>query len=234
MPSTNLNNRIREQVVGFIAIGLLVASSIVILPYVYRGIGLGATASIVVVFILAVTSVLLSDTNIPLTTVRLRERYGEIEVLLALNVGGAIIPLIISTHIIIALSINYPLVILLVLIGVFMVTAISYRVSRVVNGIGVMVPVIVPALTAASTALILVEMAGYPILIAGPVSYVSGTIGTILGVDVLRIRDVVENAKNKYIVSIGGMGSLDTIYLVGLLSATATIVLSLVTSATSP
>ncbi len=234
MSSTNLNNRIREQVVGFIAIGLLVASSIVILPYVYRGIGLGATASIVVVFILAVTSILLSDTNIPLTTVRLRERYGEVEVLLALNVGGAIIPLIISIHIIIALSINYPLIILLILVGIFMVTAISYRVSRVVNGIGVIVPVIVPALTAASTALILVEMAGYPISTAGPVSYVSGTIGTILGVDVLKIRDVVENAKNKYIVSIGGMGSFDTIYLVGLLSATATIVLSLVTSATSP
>ncbi len=234
MSSLRSTNKVREQVAGFIATGLLVASSIVVLPYVYRGIGLGATTSIIVVFILAVTSILLSDTNIPLTMIKLRRRYDEIEAILALNVGGTIIPLIISTHIVVALSIAYPLTILLIIVGVLVVSAISYRVSRVVDGLGIMVPVLVPALTASSIALILAEVAGYPISIAGPISYVSGTIGTLLGVDVFRIREVVESARNKYIISIGGMGSFDTIYMVGLLSATATIVLSLVTSATSP
>ncbi len=234
MSSTRTTSRIREQVAGFIATGLLVASSIVVLPYVYRGIGLGVTTSIIVVFVLAVMSILLSDTNIPLTVVKLRKRYGEVEAVLALNVGGAIIPLIISTHIVVALSLAYPLAIPLIIVGVLVVSAISYRVSRVVDGLGIMVPVLVPALTAASIALILAEVAGCPISIAGPISYVSGTIGTILGVDVFRIKEIVESARNKYIVSIGGMGSFDTIYMVGLLSTTATIVLSLVTSATSP
>lgn len=221
---------------GFLALGLIVASSILVMPRVYQRLGFSPIASIIIVLFLAVTSLLLSDVNIPLMIIRLKEyrpnekKNRETEVLLTLNVGGALIPLIVSAHILIVLQIGYSLTLVISAVSVLIVSLIVYRVSRIVEDVGITVPLVIPALAAASTTLILVELTHYPLLIAGPLSYVAGTLGTLVGADIYKLREIVMQATRHYVISIGGLGSFDSIYVSGILSTATTIILLLITT----
>ncbi|HDJ83803.1 MAG TPA: DUF1614 domain-containing protein [Desulfurococcaceae archaeon] len=202
------------------------------MPRVYQRLGFSPFASIVIVLFLAITSLLLSDTNIPLTLIKIKNytQNKDVEVLLTLNVGGAVIPLIVSIHILIVLQLRYSLTLIISAISVAMVSLIVYRVSRVVDNVGITVPLIIPPLTAASATLILTELFHYPLVLAGPLSYVAGTIGTLIGADVYKLREIVLQVSRKHIVSIGGFGTFDSVYLSGMLSVATTILLLLITT----
>lgn len=217
---------------NFLVLGLVAAFSLIIMPRVYQKLGFSPFTSIVIVLFLAITSLLLSDTNIPLTSIKVRNyiQNKDVEVLLALNIGGAVIPLIVSIHILIVLQLRYSLTLIISAISVAIVSLIVYRVSRIIDNIGITVPLIIPPLTAASTTLILVELFHYPLFLAGPLSYVAGTIGTLIGADIYRLREIVLQASRRYIVSIGGFGTFDSIYLSGTLSAATTLLLLLITT----
>lgn len=217
---------------SFLVLGLVIASSLLIMPRVYQRLGFSPFASIVIVLFLAITSLLLSDTNIPLTLIRIKNyiQNKDVEVLLTLNVGGAVIPLIVSIHILIVLQLRYSLTLIISAISVAMVSLIVYRVSRVVDNVGITVPLVIPPLTAASATLVLTELFRYPLVLAGPLSYVAGTIGTLIGADVYKLREIVLQVSRKHIVSIGGFGTFDSVYLSGMLSAATTILLLLITT----
>ena len=161
--------------------------------------------------------------NIPLTILEPEEHVEEIclppysfpvhiiekegrATILAVNVGGCLIPVIVCIY----LLSKVPEALLYALITLGGVTVIMYKISRPVEGIGIVAPGFIPALSAALIALLLdPEMA--PVI-----AYVGGTLGTLFGADLLNLS-TIRDLKATF-ASIGGAGTFDGIFLVGILA----------------
>ncbi len=126
------------------------------------------------------------------------------EQVIAVNLGGAILPSLLSIY----LLGRVPLTIAL---GATTVTsAASYLLSRPIKGVGIVMPPFVPPIIAAITALALAR--DY----APQIAYISGVMGTLIGADLLRVHQIKKLGSP--FMSIGGAGIFDGIYLVGLVS----------------
>lgn len=128
-------------------------------------------------------------------------------VLIAVNLGGSILPLGYAGGLWLYLGIE------LVQLGpVIAITCLaSYLLSRPLYGFGIALPVLtVPFITAISCKLLMTEHA-----IAG--AFIAGTIGVILGADILRIKNLKQIGSS--FVSIGGAGVFDGIVLTGLIAS---------------
>ena len=130
------------------------------------------------------------------------------EQVLAINVGGAVIPLLFSLY----LLPRAPL--LPILITAAVVAAVSKAIARPVANVGITMPAFIPPLVAVATAL--ASAPGE----AAPVAYVGGTVGTLVGADLLNLPAV--RRMPALMLSIGGAGVFDGVFLVGVLSALLT------------
>ena len=143
---------------------------------------------------------------------------GTRRTLVTLNVGGALVPLIISAYILAwAIPNGAPDPLSAygkTLFVLAVVTLVVNRTSRLVEGLGIATPAFVPpSVTALAT--ILVYWVGAP---SSPtqIAYVGGTLGTLVGADLLNIRHLPRLGAP--VVSIGGAGTFDGIYTTGLVS----------------
>ncbi|MCK8603099.1 DUF1614 domain-containing protein [Desulfoferrobacter suflitae] len=127
------------------------------------------------------------------------------EMVLAVNVGGAIIPTCISLYLLI--HAHNPFRMLLALVVVTMAT---HRLARPVPGMGIAVPMLVPPVIAALAALVLNSQW------APPTAYFAGTMGTLIGADILNLDKLKQ--LNAPVASIGGAGTFDGIFLTGVLA----------------
>jgi uncharacterized membrane protein len=133
------------------------------------------------------------------------EKEGRATIL-AVNVGGCLIPIIVCIY----LLSKVPKALPSALITLVAVTVIMYKISRPVEGVGIVAPGFIPAIAAALIALLLdPEMA--PVI-----AYVGGTLGTLFGADLLNLS-TIRNLKATF-ASIGGAGTFDGIFLVGILA----------------
>lgn len=127
------------------------------------------------------------------------------EQVIALNLGGALIPMLVSLYVI-------PHAPLLPLVGATAaVAAVCYAVARPAWPLGIVIPAFVPPLAAVALALVLAPDA------APPVAYVAGTLGTLIGADLLHLGDL--RRFDAQLLSIGGAGVHDGIFFAGLLAA---------------
>ena len=78
--------------------------------------------------------------------------YGETITVVAVNVGGALIPTGVSIYLISKSSIS---TIILCLIGVLAVALVTHAVARPVKGVGIATPAFIPPIAAAVAAFIL-------------------------------------------------------------------------------
>jgi len=133
-------------------------------------------------------------------------RYGSGKTTIALNVGGAIVPMLISLYV---LS-HFPSEMIPSLIGVAIVTLVVHRFARPIPGLGIATPMIVPPIIAA--------FCGW--LLGGPhadaVAYVSGVLGTLIGADLLNLAKI--KGLGAPVASIGGAGTFDGIFLTGIVA----------------
>ncbi|MBW9140280.1 MAG: DUF1614 domain-containing protein [Candidatus Aramenus sp.] len=145
--------------------------------------------------------------GIPFYVPRLSWDYAV--TLIAVNVGGALIPVLFSLTLLFLLGSR----IYLVLVNVIAITLVSKHFSKVIPGVGVaMHPLIAPIFSTLISYLLLFRD---PLLV--PVSaYIGSVFGTLIGADLLNLRKIIE--ANPQIVSIGGAGSFDGIFLSGLFS----------------
>jgi len=137
------------------------------------------------------------------------------KMIVAVNLGGAVIPLILSTVFIAKMATSpYSSKLLLSLLEVtLIVTLISYAIAKPVKGIGIVMPGFIPPLVSAFFSATLTTPHIYAVLIA----YSAATLGVLLGADVLHlIKDWDE--LQAPVVSIGGAGTFDGIYLSGIMS----------------
>jgi uncharacterized membrane protein len=130
------------------------------------------------------------------------------EQVIAINVGGAVIPLLFSLY----LLPRAPLV-PTALTGAI-VAAVCKAIARPVPNVGIAMPAFIPPLVAVAAALAFAPGQ------AAPVAYIGGTLGTLIGADLLNLLGV--RRMPALMLSIGGAGVFDGVFLVGILSALLT------------
>jgi uncharacterized membrane protein len=129
---------------------------------------------------------------------------------IAVNLGGCIFPLAFSLYLIQLFQI--PLYALVSSIGLMIL--ISYASSRPISGIGIGMPIFIAPFSAAILALLI-----YPENSA-PLAYICGTLGVLVGADLLRINDIRNMGAPT--ASIGGAGTFDGIFITGIVAVLLT------------
>jgi len=127
----------------------------------------------------------------------------------AINVGGAIVPLCICAWILAA----DPAVLLRAVLGTAMVTFVVHRAARPIPGVGIATPMFIPPIVAALMGLLL--SGGVPHH-ADAIAYISGVMGTLIGADLMNLGRLSELGAP--VASIGGAGTFDGIFLTGIVA----------------
>jgi uncharacterized membrane protein len=125
---------------------------------------------------------------------------------LAVNVGGALIPLALSLYLISKIDFSVSLPILVAGVAV-----VVNRLARPVRGLGIAVPGLVPPLVAALGAYLLC-----PPELRAPSAYIASTMGILIGADLLNLWQIRQLGAP--VASIGGAGTFDAIFLSGIIA----------------
>jgi uncharacterized membrane protein len=125
--------------------------------------------------------------------------------ILAVNVGGALIPVLLSLYLMVK---NRLFVRGLLAIGV--VAVVTHWLATPVRGVGVSLPIFIPPVVAALAALI------FSWKNPAPMAYVAGSLGTLIGADLLNLNRIP--GLGAPIASIGGAGTFDGVFLVGIIA----------------
>lgn len=190
-----------------------------VLEYAYEKMGIGRRH----VLTLLLLCLLGSYVNIPIAELppeKVRsgvviERFGTFYItprvqewprtVLAVNVGGAIVPAVLSFYLLIKNRLY-----LHALLGVGAVTLVVHAMAQPVHGLGISVPMFIPPIVAALVALLLSRQK------AAPLAYISGTLGTLIGGDLLNLGMIP--GLGAPVASIGGAGTFDGVFLAGILA----------------
>lgn len=132
--------------------------------------------------------------------------YEEFTTLVAMNLGGAVIPTIVSIYLIL----RFPQIMPYALAGTLLVATLTHLVAKPVRGLGIVTPAFIPPLAAALAAYVLPS--GAPAVVA----YVSGVLGTLVGADLLNMHQIPKLGAK--IASIGGAGTFDGVFLSGIIA----------------
>lgn len=197
----------------------------------FEKLGIPPSLSLILIF----ASLMLSSVNLPAGIIRtaaqtevqsiwLYDQFTEVSVhnkssstKIFLNVGGAIVPILIS----IGLIIINPILILPIIVGIVPVSLITYKVSRIIPNHGIGIPLLLLPLVGLTVGLVIagiMQILGSPLetVAIAIIVYTTTTIGTFIGADILnlaKIRDLQST-----FLSIGGAGTFDGIFLVGVLA----------------
>ncbi len=188
------------------------------IPGFFRALGLDPRTAL----FLSLLSILGSTVNVPVHRVRrtvvVRHEVSTFwgitypvplksteEITVSVNLGGCVVPLAVSCY----LLATRPHLWLEYAIDTAATTVVSYATARVVPGVGIAVPFFLPAAVAGATALMIADGQ------AASVAYVAGTLGTLIGADLLHLRRAVRWG-NAAVLSIGGAGTFDAIFVTGL------------------
>jgi uncharacterized membrane protein len=200
--------------------GLIILIQLRILRYAYMRLGVGPGAAL----LLLLGSLIGSYFNIPITvlpgpppisTGQIVDFFGMRYVVpvfvaspgtvLAVNVGGAVIPALMSAY----LVIRYQLW-LKATLATAAIAIVIHSMATPVPGIGIAVPVFVPVVATAILAFILSREN------APPLAYIGGSMGTLFGADLLNLDKI--GGLGAPIASIGGAGTFDGVFLTGILA----------------
>ena len=198
---------------------LIILIQLRLLRYAYMKLGIGPGTAL----LLLVGSLVGSYFNIPITVLPAKVvRSGEIVdffgmryvvplvtewpgTVLAVNVGGAVIPTLMSTY----LVLRYQLW-LKAAIAVAAIAFIIHMMATPVQGVGIAVPVFAPVVATAILAFLLSRE------YAAPLAYIGGSMGTLIGADLLNLDKI--GGLGAPVASIGGAGTFDGIFLTGILA----------------
>lgn len=202
-------------ILAFVQLGLLTIA--------FDKLGLSPSTALTLLF----ASLIGSGINLPLFTIkaeapmqplpeqiwqllRQKDLLFEGKTLIAVNVGGCLIPVGFSMYLFSNTDIN----ILSALSGISFVTIISYLTSRPIPGLGIGMPILIAPLSAALAA-ILIDPTH-----SAPLAYISGTLGVIIGADLIRMKDI--HRLGAPMASIGGAGTFDGIFITGIVAVLLT------------
>jgi uncharacterized membrane protein len=204
---------------------LFILLEIGIIHHAFLAIGLPPEVAFMALF----ASLVGSYINIPLTRIesgalhraevinsfgvryRVPTGYAAGSTILAINVGGAVVPVLVSLYVMLV----QPGVIVPGAIGVVIVALAVHRFARPVPGMGIATPMFIPPIVAALTALVLTG-----IITGGAhadaVAFVSGVLGTLIGADLMNLNQL--RTLGAPVASIGGAGTFDGVFLTGIVA----------------
>jgi uncharacterized membrane protein len=198
---------------------LVILIQVNILRYAYERLGVSSGMAL----LLLLASLLGSYINIPVwefpeevvragQEVLYRGTYYVVPVIeqypgtiLAVNVGGALIPTALSLYLLAKNDLWWPGI-----ITIAIVTLLVYLLAEPVRGVGIAVPIFVPPVITALTALLISRHH------AAAVAYAGGSLGTLVGADLLNLG--VVRGLGAPVASIGGAGTFDGIFLTGIVA----------------
>ena len=125
------------------------------------------------------------------------------ETVLAVNVGGAVIPVLVSCYLLFKTGLWGK-----AFIATALMSLITFRLAKPVRGLGIALPFFVPPILAALASVVI--SGGH----APVVAYVCGTLGTLIGADLLNLNKI--GKLGAPVASIGGAGTFDGIFLTGI------------------
>jgi uncharacterized membrane protein len=207
------------SILVIVTIGLVILIQLRILRYAYMRLGVGPGAALLLLF----GSLIGSYFNIPITILpgepvtsgEVVNFYGMRYIVptvvqwpgtvLAVNVGGAVIPTLMSAYLVIRYQLWFKAAVAVVIIA-----AVIHSMATPVQGIGIAVPVFAPVVTTAILAFILSRE------YAPPLAYIGGSMGTLIGADLLNLDKI--SGLGAPVASIGGAGTFDGIFLTGILA----------------
>jgi len=181
----------------------------------FETLGISPGNTFLLLFLILIGSLI----NIPLTKKKLvvvqeKRFFGLFSVprirahYLAINLGGAVIPSLLSLYFLFLVQ-KQGLGLSSVFIAIFLMTLVSYRLSRIVPGKGIVLPSLIPPIFSALLALILAPQ------FTAPCAFIAGTLGTLIGADLLNLKRI---RNYQGFLSVGGAGVFDGIFLVGVIS----------------
>ena len=124
---------------------------------------------------------------------------------IALNVGGAVIPTLLSLYLLAKNELWVRGIITTVI-----VTVIIHALAYPVQGVGIAVPIFVPPVATAIAAVLIARQH------AAMLAYAGGSLGTLIGADLLNLG--VVRGLGAPVASIGGAGTFDGIFLTGIVA----------------
>jgi uncharacterized membrane protein len=124
---------------------------------------------------------------------------------IAVNVGGAVIPTLLSLYLLVKNDLW-----IRGIVTTAAVTAIVHALAYPVPGVGIAVPIFVPPVATAIVAVLIARQH------AAALAYVGGSLGTLIGADLLNL-DAVQGL-GAPVASIGGAGTFDGIFLTGIMA----------------
>jgi len=135
--------------------------------------------------------------------------------LLNINLGGALIPVIVCGVLIYKKKMN----ILALIVGTTVVSILAYYVSWIEPGMGIVAEFpfyLLPAASGLVISLLFGLLLKKDETFQIPYAYTVGVLGTLIGADLVRIPELVEMG---VLGSLGGAGAMDLVYLSGLIGA---------------
>lgn len=214
-------------------LSLLVLGLLLLLPFLLANalltalgkLGLGPTSSL-----LAALAIFLGSTiNIPVTRIEREEtvQYTPLQLLglhqllsppvkrrtftvIAVNVGGCLIPAALAGYQVARLTLHAPEVLPAAFGSLALNVGLCYYLAKPVPNEGISMPPLVPAAAAALCGLVFAPEW------APPVAFMSGVLGPIIGADFLHLDDIASIGTG--MASLGGAGTFDGIVLSGLVA----------------
>ena len=206
--------------------GLFILIQIDVITYAYSVLGLSPRAAVLALL----ASLVGSYINIPLYTVdsgpmqapatvnnfgvlySIPFQYaGSGTTTVAINVGGALVPLLICAYALL----RRPSALLPSILGTAIVAWVAHQFAYPVRGLGIAIPLFIPPLTAAIVAILL----GNAMRVRDSlhvIAYVSGVLGALIGADLTNLNRIADLGTP--VASIGGAGTFDGVFLTGIVA----------------
>lgn len=125
--------------------------------------------------------------------------------MLAVNLGGAVMPTLMSTYLLVHSHLFAPAA-----MATVVVASAVHLMARPVARVGISVPVLIPPMVAAAAAILIAPDS------APAVAYVGGTLGTLIGADLTNLA--LLRSIDAPIASVGGAGTFDAVFVTGILA----------------
>jgi uncharacterized membrane protein len=147
--------------------------------------------------------------GLPRAWPRMSRAYRQIVV--ALNLGGCVIPTGLALYELASLAASGAGPLLAAVIATAVNCAVCYRIAQPIPGIGIGMPGFIPPLVAAAMAILLGREH------APQIAFIAGVAGPLIGADLFHLRGFLRSGAG--LVSIGGAGTFDGIVLSGIVAA---------------
>ncbi|AGK62138.1 putative membrane protein [Archaeoglobus sulfaticallidus PM70-1] len=135
----------------------------------------------------------------------------------AVNLGGCIFPSLIAVKLLLSLPLT-PWIIAFILTSI-----IIYFNAKPVRGVGIAVPMFLPPLISVLTSYFIISFFGLDMYLLPKFAYAVGVLAVLFGADILHLKDLEKIGSG--VISIGGAGTFDGIFLTGIFSVILSVLL---------